>query len=212
MVKEADRITHHIAANPGIRAPELADALDLDQNLINPILKRRIDEGQIVVGEVRGLNKLMVATYTINSHWKAPAEDAAAESARDVLPVRQTSVPAVQALANDSAAIAAPRQKRAYVRRAKPDAAAAVKDAAPAKRPRKTRAAPATPPVVVPAAPPVVVAMPAPQSAPADDQFVCATYHDGRGEIRTAEGRLVLSQSQVELVGRHFARGTPATV
>lgn len=223
MATEAERITALIAQRPGIRTAEIADELGLDPEVVPLIIKRRLETSQIIAEQVPGIEagKLHNA-YRINPKWTPEDGNFVAEKSnlgedgeRPSLPVRQSSVPASQA-----AAIPAPRQKRKYVRKAKPGEAPVPADAKAATKAKPAAAKAATAPagrqpqkqVEAPVVVPVDAAKPV-EVVVEPNPFVCAVYHDGRGEIRTAEGRIVLTAEQREIVGRHFsAQPTPAAV
>lgn len=193
----AERITELIEQRPGIRNAEIADALDIDVELVRPAIHSRIQNSRIIVYKVPGPNGVLINTYMINPKW-TPADAefvpaGAADSEPELLPVRQVIVPS-------RAAARTPKKKakaKARPRTAGKAAAARAMVSAPDEAGQTQR-------------------MPAerlgPTAAADEDEFTCAVLHDGRGEIRAAGGRLLLTADQVAIVAAHFMRcAAPST-
>lgn len=239
-VSNIDQITQLIVARPGIRDVEIAEELNLPQECIRPMIHSRITNSRIIVDKVSGMAGCLINAYRINPLWtpedeafqpqrNAPVDE---DGARESLPVRQTIVPAREAgplpvakpkktRKPHTATTQAPAQSLSTAQlNATLTSAAEMPDVGPGvivdantvdavvTQPRTKR--------------PYVRRQPASTSAPVapaqgdlfdNEPFVCAVYHDGRGELRAPSGRLVLSAVEVGTVARHFGRAqTPPMI
>lgn len=98
-----DSIVELIKARPGVRNSEIAEELDIDASVVQPMLQRRIANSEIIVEKVQAGGRYINA-YRYNPKWTP--SDAAFQPERaaprlepgesNPLPVRQTTVPASQ--------------------------------------------------------------------------------------------------------------------
>lgn len=91
------RILNLIALRPNIRVVEISDALDIDMELIRPMIKAEIGTGMIVVGTAVALNGLIVETF--RSAVQAPVVE------RKAAPTIAKPVAAVKAAVKPVAAV-----------------------------------------------------------------------------------------------------------
>jgi hypothetical protein len=184
---QVDRITDLIAAQPGIRTAEIAEALDIDADLVRPYLQPRIENSRIIVYKVPGLTGRLVNSYKINPRWTpADANFAPATTVPD-----EDDVDNWPAGPGRRASTKAPVAKRRAA--AKPAAKRSVKKAV--ARPSKKAASAEMP---VPAIDPV--------ADPAAPEFFCAVFHDGRAEILAGGARVALTAEQAAAVALHLGR------
>lgn len=205
-MSQAETITKLIEARPGIRTAEIADELEIEMELVRPCIQPRIANSRIIVDKVPGPNGMLINAYRVNPKWtpadaKFTPKPAAStdEGEKNPLPIRQTvtAAPAqwVASAAKKAAAKKSPgKKKRSPVTTTRKTAS---NKASSTNSPVSERQLSTTQ---------KVEESPAPAPGVAPDLFACAVYHDGRGEIRTAAGNLVLTPGQVAIVARHFAR------